>query len=150
MGRRPTILTDMQLRDVEKLATVGCTWDQIAAFLGIQKRTVQRNAKAKEAYANGSGKGIAAIAAIAYRNAASGDQRAVEFFLRTRGGWREGVDAGMAADTNEDRHLHGTIAVEVMQRLDRLAEVEVTAIRDEPAKEPEAAQPPAVKESGNG
>ena len=124
------IVSPEKLVEIEKLAGVGCTWSQIAAYIDIPEGTIKKKANCKAAYAKGIGKGIATIAALAFRNAASGDQRAIEFWLRTRAGWRDGVQVGLQHNEDE-RHQNADAAVRITQMMDRLVEVEAENVRTE-------------------
>jgi len=91
-GRPPAVLSPKQVDQVEALAAV-CTKAQMAAYFGVTEKTFraieQRQPEVFTAYRTGRAKGIANIGSVLYEKALSGDIRAMQFYLKTQGGWAE-------------------------------------------------------------
>lgn len=83
----------IDLEEVERLASLGLTMDQIAAALGIGTRTLERRkadlAEMAEAIKAGQAKGIATIANALWQNANGGNVTAQIFFLKARAKWKD-------------------------------------------------------------
>lgn len=94
-GRPLTTLTDAQRAEVETLSAV-LTAEQIADFLGIGRTTffalLNRDEDLSERYKRGKARAIGAVAQSLVTKARAGNVTAMIFFLKTQGGWREGVD----------------------------------------------------------
>jgi hypothetical protein len=85
MGRPPIELSKRDLRTIEGMAALGRTVAEIALALGFSERTFH-NKKAVDdevfsAWQRGRLKGVTSVAAVTFRNAMEGDQRAAEFYL---------------------------------------------------------------------
>lgn len=84
---------EIDLKQVEALASRGLTYEQIAVSLGIDVRTLynkrMRNAEISEAIKRGRQKGISLVANKLFEQATSGNTTAMIFFLKAQGGWRE-------------------------------------------------------------
>jgi hypothetical protein len=104
-GRPPAVLSPKQIDQVEALAAV-CTKAQMAAYFGITEKTFraieQRQSEVFTAYRTGRAKAIANVGSVLYEKALSGDIRAVQFFLKTQGGWTE--TSHIELSKAEDRH----------------------------------------------
>jgi predicted DNA-binding protein (UPF0251 family) len=88
---KPRIQIDLE--EVERLASLGLSQEQIAASLGISERTL-RNRKADDAaFAGaikaGQAKGIGEIANALWENAKGGNVTAQIFFLKARAKWKD-------------------------------------------------------------
>lgn len=125
---RPRIeLTQREIRQIEALAALGFTEAEIAEALGISERTF-RNKKANEdaihaAWKRGKAKAKAVVAAVAFRNATDGDQRAVEFYLATFHGLSP-KHADTLADGKEDPDAIAELGdphEELLRRYDEIA-----------------------------
>ncbi|MDB9969120.1 hypothetical protein OAE08_05595 [Gammaproteobacteria bacterium] len=91
-GRPIKELTEIDAIQVEALAAV-CTKSQMAAYFGMTEKTFraveERQPEVSTAYRTGRAKAIASIGSVLYEKALSGDIRAVQFYLKTQGGWTE-------------------------------------------------------------
>lgn len=91
METKPRI--EIDLKQVESLASRGMTKAQIADALGISERTLYtqqaENAEFAEAIKRGKAKGIATISNALFENAKKGNTAAQIFFLKAQAGWRE-------------------------------------------------------------
>lgn len=70
-GGRPKAVIDYEA--VKKLATIMCTQDEIAAFLGVSIRTLQRDEEFCRVYKNGLDVGRMSIRRAQMKKALSGD-----------------------------------------------------------------------------
>lgn len=79
--------------EVEKLASRGLTYEQVALSLGVNRRTFMRsrkaNAELEEAFNRGRSKGIAQISNSLFDKAKKGNVVAQIFFLKCVAGWKE-------------------------------------------------------------
>lgn len=84
--------TEIDLKQIEALASRGLTREQVAHNLGVSSRTLQRRAKEdpefEDAYLRGRSKGITEIANALYKKAQEGNTTAQIFFLKCNG-WKE-------------------------------------------------------------
>lgn len=84
--------TEIDINQVELLASRGLTREQVAHNLGVSSRTLQRRTKEdpafEEAYVRGKSKGITEIANALYKKAKDGNTTAQIFFLKCNG-WKE-------------------------------------------------------------
>lgn len=84
--------TEIDINQVELLASRGLTREQVAHNLGVSSRTLQRRTKEdpafEEAYVRGKSKGITEIANALYKKAREGNTTAQIFFLKCNG-WKE-------------------------------------------------------------
>ena len=88
---------DLDYDRIENMAGIGLNLSQIAAILGISDRTFNRYMneypRLRDAVLKGRAKGIAQIANVAFKAAASGKSNDMtRFYLRTQAGWTEKVD----------------------------------------------------------
>lgn len=79
MGR-PKINIDMDM--VEKLASEGCTVDEIAAYFNVNKSTLYRRKKFKETYERGLEKCKLSVRRALYKKAMTGDTKALIFLSK--------------------------------------------------------------------
>jgi hypothetical protein len=107
-GRPLTTLTDAQRAEVETLSAV-LTAEQIADFLGIGRTTffaiLNRDDDLSERYKRGKARAIGAVAQSLVTKARAGNVTAMIFFLKTQGGWREGVDLAVKQEPVEELDL---------------------------------------------
>lgn len=94
MGRKLIELDDEQIRQAERLSTVGLNNDQLAGYFGIAgvtwERILERQPAVKEAIEKGRAAGIGKVAASLFQMATTGKNVAAAiFFLKTRARWRE-------------------------------------------------------------
>ena len=91
-GRPAAVLSTKQIDQVEALAAV-CTKAQMAAYFGVTEKTLraieQRQPEVFTAYRRGRARAIADIGSALYQKALDGDIRAMQFYLKTQGGWSE-------------------------------------------------------------
>lgn len=93
----------IDLKEVERLASLGLTMEQIAASMGIGTRTLERRkadlAEVAEAIKKGQAKGISEVANALWSNAMGGNVTAQIFFLKARAQWKDKHEGG---DEGED------------------------------------------------
>lgn len=104
MKTKPKI--EIDLGEVERLASLGLTQEQIAAGLGISETTLRsrkkENADFADAIKRGQAKGIGSVANVLYEKAMSGDVASLIFYLKARGGWKETVRNENVGDNQSD------------------------------------------------
>lgn len=104
MKTKPEI--EIDLEEVERLASLGLTQEQIASALGIGQTTFYKrkreNADFEGAIKRGQAKGIGAVANVLYEKAMSGDVASLIFYLKARGGWKETVRNENVDDNQSD------------------------------------------------
>ena len=92
---RPKWMPD--LKEVEKLASLGLSNEEIAKALTISTSTLYQHKKEysdfSEALQRGGAKGIATVAGALYTKATSGDTMAIKFYLQSRAGWTDKITA---------------------------------------------------------
>ena len=147
-GVKSKPLEPQQITEIERLAQIGCTWEQIGAWVKIHHRTLRKNPLAKDAYQRGVGVGIASIAAVLFNAAKKGEPWAVQLFLRTRGGWRDGISAAQQNGDEDERHPNADAVIGIQQRLARIREVQAEVVKTEITPSPEP--PPAPPAAANG
>lgn len=85
------------LQEVERLAALGITNEDMAACLGCSEATIYNRKRESEefraAFARGRAKAQQIAAATIQSAVASGDVRAAMFYLKARCGWKEGIEA---------------------------------------------------------
>lgn len=100
MKTKPRI--EIDLDEVETLASRGLTQQQIADALGISVDTLysrkRENQDFQEAIKRGQAKGVASVSNKLYESAMRGEAWAVCFFLKTKGGYKETQKVEMTAD----------------------------------------------------
>jgi hypothetical protein len=90
---RPKVKIDVD--ELEKLATLQCTDEEIALYLGISVRTLQRRlqiAKFREAVDSARAKGRISVRRHLFRLAAAGNIAAVIFLAKNVLGYRDAVN----------------------------------------------------------
>lgn len=104
MKTKPKI--EIDLTEVERLASLGLTQEQIAAALGICEKTLRNRKKENtdftDAIKSGQAKGIGAVANVLYEKAMGGDVASLIFYLKARGGWKETVRNENVGDNQSD------------------------------------------------
>jgi len=94
-GTPLTVITDAQLEQIEKLASV-LSKQQIADYLGVGRTTFydieQRQPEVAEHYNRGKSKAIDSVAQGLLQKAQSGDTQSAIFYLKTQAGWKEKQD----------------------------------------------------------
>lgn len=103
---------EIDLAEVERLASIGLTMEQIAHNLGIATSTlyVRKNESPEfsEAIKRGQAKGIEAVANKVFENAMAGNVPSALFYLKARAGWRDTPlpDAESESDAPESVSLN--------------------------------------------
>ena len=127
-SRKP-ILFDYQ--EVEELASLGLAQAQIARCLGISEGTLYNNKRNNNDFAEAIARGRALAerdAAKRIRQAAMNEQnpdwRADAFFLKTRCGWREGIDAEVQSNVKANVNIQGAIDITAMSTSELMRLVE--------------------------
>jgi len=91
-GTKPTILTDDQIEQVEKLSGI-LTIDQMSDYLGITRATfyaiMRRQPEVAKRYKKGRSSIIGAVGKNLVQKALTGDNAAMMFYLKTQAGWKE-------------------------------------------------------------
>ncbi len=84
---------EFDLAEVERLASLGLTREQIAASLGASASTIYGRLRDDEAFAEavrrGEAQGIGAVASKLMEQINEGNTTAMIFYLKSRAGWRE-------------------------------------------------------------
>jgi hypothetical protein len=92
MPPKPRILTDDELKQVEKLSSI-LSVEQMSDYLGIGRTTfyeiMKRQPIVSEHYKRGRAKAIGAIGGGLLQKARAGDTASTIFYLKTQAGWRE-------------------------------------------------------------
>src|SRR4051812_9304363 len=93
MARPTWTPSETELKQIETMAALGLTNEQIAVSLGIVPATLYNKKKSNEefdlAMKRGRAKAIIKAAARIMSEIDDGNLQAAMFFLRTQGGWRE-------------------------------------------------------------
>ena len=83
----------LDLKSVEELASLGLTEQQIADSLGISRSTLSRRKTDDETFdtalRKGKAKAIVKVSCALMDEIEKGSLRAIIFYLKCRGGWRE-------------------------------------------------------------
>ena len=87
MPRKPKKPGDQALREIEVLASIGLTQQQIADIKDMCVDTLRKYARLQ--LIRGKSKGIAKLAETAYKRALDGNTALLIFLLKTQAGWRE-------------------------------------------------------------
>lgn len=92
----------IDLAEVERLASLGLTREQIATSLGVSESTFYNRMRAEEAFAEavkrGEALGISTVASKLMEQINEGNTTAMIFFLKSRAGWRESSE--LRVETN--------------------------------------------------
>jgi len=106
---RPKVEIDMV--ELEKLASVGLNEQQIADYMGVSTDTFGRRKKDDPDFAEcikrGKSKGIAKIANNLYAQSCEGNVSAGIFFMKNRAGWSDKQDL----NANVKTEVSGTVKI---------------------------------------
>ena len=84
---------EIDLEKVEELASLGLSEQQIADSLGISRSTLSRRKNDNETFdtalRKGKAKGLVKVSNALMQQVEKGSLRAIIFYLKCRGGWRE-------------------------------------------------------------
>jgi len=139
-GRPLATVTEAQRAEVETLSAV-LNAEQIADFLGIGRTTffalLNRDPDLSERYKRGKARAVGAVAQSLVTKARAGNVTAMIFFLKTQGGWREGVELAVRQQPADEIELSDLSAEELeglLQHARSLQEVKQSIIdaRKEP------------------
>lgn len=87
---------EVNVREVRRLAALGCTQKEIAGCLGMHQDTYyerkKENPEISEAYRQGLSYGISRVAGALFENAINGDTSAQIFFLKARAKWSDRIE----------------------------------------------------------
>ncbi len=84
--------TKIDVVELEKLCTMQCTDDEIAAFFGVSKKTIERRRKVaryREIMDNAKAKGRVSVRRCLFRLAANGNVAAAIFLSKNLLGYRD-------------------------------------------------------------
>jgi predicted transcriptional regulator len=103
MKTKPKI--EIDLAQVEDLASRGLTQAQIADGLGISEDTLysrkRENEEFRDALKRGKSKGIAKIANTLFEKALEGDNTCMIFYLKACGGWSDKPQIEVAVEKDQ-------------------------------------------------
>lgn len=99
-------IIQIDLTQVEELASNGLTKEQVAHNLAVSERTFYRrdqelNGAISEAYRRGKSKGVKVVANALFEKAKKGDNTAMIFFLKCNG-WRENSETTININNTKD------------------------------------------------
>ena len=113
-GRPVKTLATEQLAEVEQLASV-LNKSQLADYFGMSEKTFHaieaRQPEVFTAYSRVKEKKIAEVAGALMKAVDRGDMRAIQFFLKTQGGWSEKNQLQIEAVKNEPEETNIEIKV---------------------------------------
>jgi hypothetical protein len=99
MSRPQKELTEQELAEIETMAGLGLSFEEIASIKGLSDDTLKKHAK--PFLKKGKAKAKAQIAQTAYRMASSGKIPSMTmFWLKTQANWREGTITSEVAENN--------------------------------------------------
>lgn len=107
-GRPPNIyklkLTDEDYTKIQSMAGIGLNMEQMAALLGVCRKTLFKMAsldgKLKETIMRGRANAIMNVSNTAYKTAISGKYpEMTRFYLKCRAGWKESMDLNVNGKT---------------------------------------------------
>lgn len=116
-GGRPKKAIDYET--VEKLAGLFCTQEEIAAFLGLDVKTLQRDASFGAFYKKGQEKGKCSLRRYQYECAKKGNSAMLIWLGKQYLGQKENID--ITTQKMEDDGL----SVSIKETLDKLGKIDV-------------------------
>ncbi len=105
---------EIDLAQLEHLAKIGLTEEQIAASLGIARSTLERRKKDDETFRTtlkeGKAAGIRAVTNALFKGAVEDEKPASQiFFLKARAGWSDRVEVEHSGAVGVDVQLDSAI-----------------------------------------
>lgn len=88
------LITDSEIKEIQNYASLGATMEDMAAILGICKRTLERRVNDQEAVAVAlkKGRGLANVKmaqSLFHAGTKKGNVTAMIFWLKSRAGWSD-------------------------------------------------------------
>ena len=106
---------EIDLKQVEKLASIGLNEQQVADALGICGDTMRSRKKKYpefiEALKSGQAKGIATVANNLFDQSKDGNVSAGIFFMKNRAGWSDKLDQ----NTNHTGKVYGAVEISIVR-----------------------------------
>lgn len=87
MPRPRIILTEKELQEIESMAGIGLTQEEIASVKGISVDSLRKYAG--HVVRRGKAKAIAMVAETLFKKAIAGNMTAIIFYLKTQAKWSE-------------------------------------------------------------
>ena len=104
---------ELDIQQVEELASQGLTMEQIATCLGISDKTIYRRKKEQSelsaAIKRGQERGVAFAASQLRNLIAEGNLGAVIFYLKSKGKWSEKIDLSGTVNVNANVRADGIL-----------------------------------------
>lgn len=107
MAGRPKAVIDYQA--VEKLANIQCTQDEIARFIGVSTRTLQKDEKFMELFNKGRDSGKMSIRRMQFKIAEKGNASMAIWLGKQYLGQRDTVEVSNTDELNKVKELLGKI-----------------------------------------
>ena len=114
-GRPPgSIKADLDIKELEKLAALHCTYEEAAAWLGVTKRTFityMEREEVRDAWERGQGRGRVSLRRIQYQLAEKGNAPMAIFLGKNLLGQRDRFDTEEEGDPTKDaaRRIKGAL-----------------------------------------
>lgn len=124
------IFSEIDVKKIEKMASLGLSINQISAIFEISTDTFYRRCKEVDcdlsaAVTRGKAKAICNVAQKAYDLAIQGDTSMIKYYLSSIGGWSEKTQIN-----NETEPPKQGFTVNIQDVLDSLSDEEIEAIRN--------------------
>ena len=107
----PPKLTDEELAELERLAALGLSQEQIADWFGFSDDTLRRrittDPEALRAYKTGRASAGEKVTKYLWQNIEKGDPASIFFYLKTQMGWRE---KSREDDTSPEDYARAAVA----------------------------------------
>jgi hypothetical protein len=118
---------NIDLVELEKLCTMQCTDEEVAAFFGVSTRTIERRRKVerfREIMDNAKAKGRISVRRSLFRLAANGNIAAAIFLAKNLLGYRDVVNNELSGIAG------GAIQIAARPNLTQLTDEELRQLRD--------------------
>lgn len=118
---------NIDLVELEKLCTMQCTDEEVAAFFGVSTRTIERRRKVerfREIMDNAKAKGRISVRRSLFRLAANGNIAAAIFLAKNLLGYRDVVNNELSGIAG------GAIQIAARPNLSQLTDEELRQLRD--------------------